>query len=423
MNKTLLDNNYLVVPNFISIEQAKNLAEEFVTHSKTAKFHSDPQAPNAFTSYNYISFLELLCEKTPRISEAVGETVLPTYSYARVYGNQDVLIPHSDREECEISITLHLDGDQPWHIWIKTKSGEDKGIILNPGDAMIYLGSEALHWRNAYQGQQYVQVFLHYVRSRGKNSEHYFDKSKGSIIGGLDSKTDDGMRPWGHSDLEYQIANREEKEPEQLEDDICESVGEEPKTPNFIVKPSSTLEDFIVVLDNIVPPELCDEILLEYKDSNDWAKTAVGQGEYNPEIRSCETISLSVDRVINKNFDVRKKIDDDLFKCANNCLKQYFERFPNLTAETDTGYELLRYQKGQKYIQHTDSFIQQQRSITCSMLLNDDYEGGEFGFFDREILIIGGKGSAIIFPSNFMYPHEVLEVISGTRYSIITWYV
>jgi predicted 2-oxoglutarate/Fe(II)-dependent dioxygenase YbiX len=33
------------------------------------------------------------------------------------------------------------------------------------------------------------------------------------------------------------------------------------------------------------------------------------------------------------------------------------------------------------------------------------------------------KGSVLMFPSNFMYPHEILEVTKGTRYSIITWFL
>lgn len=48
---------------------------------------------------------------------------------------------------------------------------------------------------------------------------------------------------------------------------------------------------------------------------------------------------------------------------------------------------------------------------------------GEFAFFDREIIIKGSKGSIVMFPSNFMFPHEIMPVISGIRYSIITWYV
>ena len=33
------------------------------------------------------------------------------------------------------------------------------------------------------------------------------------------------------------------------------------------------------------------------------------------------------------------------------------------------------------------------------------------------------KGDAIMFPSNFMYPHEIMPVTQGTRYSIITWFI
>lgn len=62
------------------------------------------------------------------------------------------------------------------------------------------------------------------------------------------------------------------------------------------------------------------------------------------------------------------------------------------------------------------------RTISCSFALNDDYEGGEFAFFDRRIATKIKKGAAIIFPSNFMFPHEIIKVKKGTRYSIITWF-
>jgi len=31
----------------------------------------------------------------------------------------------------------------------------------------MYLGEMADHWRNAHQGQEHVQLFLHYVRAEG----------------------------------------------------------------------------------------------------------------------------------------------------------------------------------------------------------------------------------------------------------------
>jgi hypothetical protein len=52
--------------------------------------------------------------------------------------------------------------------------------------------------------------------------------------------------------------------------------------------------------------------------------------------------------------------------------------------------------------------------------LNDDYEGGEFVMWDNEKIELSA-GSVMIFPSNFMYPHAVMPVISGTRHSFVSW--
>ena len=57
----------------------------------------------------------------------------------------------------------------------------------------------------------------------------------------------------------------------------------------------------------------------------------------------------------------------------------------------------------------------------CSVLLflNDDYEGGELIIADKKYET--KKGSAIMFPSNFMFPHEVKEVTKGERWSVVSW--
>ena len=87
------------------------------------------------------------------------------------------------------------------------------------------------------------------------------------------------------------------------------------------------------------------------------------------------------------------------------------------------GYILLKYEVNQFYAEHIDFFRDNSRVVSCSFILNDDYEGGEFAFFNRELKYKLKKGSCIMFPSNFMYPHEIMPVTSGTRYSIITWFV
>jgi len=52
-------------------------------------------------------------------------------------------------------------------------------------------------------------------------------------------------------------------------------------------------------------------------------------------------------------------------------------------------------------------------------LLNDDFEGGEFIINSEKIDL--QKGDLLVFPSNFMYPHEVMPITKGVRYSFISW--
>jgi predicted 2-oxoglutarate/Fe(II)-dependent dioxygenase YbiX len=52
-------------------------------------------------------------------------------------------------------------------------------------------------------------------------------------------------------------------------------------------------------------------------------------------------------------------------------------------------------------------------------LLNDDFKGGNFIIAKKKIKL--KAGDIIMFPSCFMYPHEVTEVTSGNRYSFVSW--
>lgn len=147
MNDKLTANKYIVVRNFIPSDRAIDLGIEFGDYCREENVKGDHQAPFSSSVYNYISFLELLCEKTPEVSKLIGETTLPTYTYARVYRNGDVLEKHIDRPECEVSLTVNLGGSEEWDIWIESGEGGEKEvpISLKPGDALIYLGSEAHH--------------------------------------------------------------------------------------------------------------------------------------------------------------------------------------------------------------------------------------------------------------------------------------
>ena len=123
-------------------------------------------------------FMDTLLEMLlPRIESESERKLFPTYSYLRVYKRGDVLRRHSDRAACEISVTLNLGyrANEPWPVWIESH-GIQRSCALNPGDALLYKGIELPHWREAFQGENCAQVFLHYVDQRGPCADWKFDK-------------------------------------------------------------------------------------------------------------------------------------------------------------------------------------------------------------------------------------------------------
>ena len=171
-HRKLLKNNYIIINNFINEKNAKSLEKKLVNHPYLFK---EEYTINSSGIHNPIWGLELLTHKCFDVSKIVQDKLLPTYCFGRVYGNNSILPIHKDRPSCEISLTIHLNGDSSWPIWIKNPEGDGISVDLQSGDAMVYLGCTAPHWREKYTGNQYSQLFLHYVRSRGENSQHYFD--------------------------------------------------------------------------------------------------------------------------------------------------------------------------------------------------------------------------------------------------------
>ena len=129
----------------------------------------DIQVPNAKAILDHEVFFETLQERLWTMIESVAEEeLLPTYSYARLYSNGDILEKHSDRPACEVSVTLQL-GRSHHYAW-PIHMGKYR-FDLAEGDAIVYLGCDIEHWRNVCDGPDGYysgQVFMHYVRKNGK---------------------------------------------------------------------------------------------------------------------------------------------------------------------------------------------------------------------------------------------------------------
>jgi hypothetical protein len=179
------------------------------------------------------------------------------------------------------------------------------------------------------------------------------------------------------------------------------------------------LIDYIIITTPLLTKEQLEEVLA-VTEGVEWRNP-----DYNGIERTCATFPIS--SAANKAYPVPEgkleqtlKVDMMLLDVTLNALRIYKEKF-QLHTSTDSGFDILRYEVGQLISYHVDD--NEPRVLSMSIALNDDYTGGEFRFFKNDnIKVKLNAGCAIMFPSNFMYPHEILPVTSGTRYSMITWF-
>jgi len=173
----------------------------------------------------------------------------------------------------------------------------------------------------------------------------------------------------------------------------------------------NNLKNHIHIFKNFLEYEFCDSIVNFYKKTYEWNDANTFSSE---QVRKCKVLNIT---------ESNEYFDNILFTKLNKLTIDLFKIYPYLEIKSDTGYEILKYEEGDFYKTHTDSSMNIVRTISCSINLNDDYSGGEFYFTDLDYKIKLKKGSLLLFPSNYLYSHQIKKINKGTRYSIITWFV
>lgn len=84
-------------------------------------------------------------------------------------------------------------------------------------------------------------------------------------------------------------------------------------------------------------------------------------------------------------------------------------------------YSILKYGKGQKFVNHIDDHKDFHRRLSLVYYINDNYEGGEIVFPRFNITYKPNANELLLFPSTYVYNHSVLPVLEGTRYSVVSW--
>ncbi len=172
------EDGYLVLKQFIPRIMCEYIDENIkVLEANSYLDYGDTQVEKAFSAGSPVITETLLDVVTPILSKTINCELYPTYSYLRIYVKGAVLEKHMDRPSCEVSATVPISYACPgiWPLYLETGDQAIR-VELEPGDALIYKGIELPHWREAFEGERQVQVFLHYVRKDGEYSEYKFDK-------------------------------------------------------------------------------------------------------------------------------------------------------------------------------------------------------------------------------------------------------
>ena len=179
------------------------------------------------------------------------------------------------------------------------------------------------------------------------------------------------------------------------------------------------MKEWISYYEDVLTSELSENIAL---NSKGW-KQSVYANEKG-------LTKNSLQRVVMDETYIRDNMEYyvDLLGATKNVVKLYKEKHPYMkyfNPNTCTDFRVNKYEEGGFMSEHADSIHhshgQKYGFPQASVLffLNDGYEGGEFIVADT--MYKPKRNSAIIFPSNFMFPHSVNKIEKGTRYSIITW--
>lgn len=137
----------------------------------------DPLVPGTPALYGDPLLDSVLDMAVPDMAAALGMELVQSFCYGRIYKTGDVLIRHSDRDSCEIAMTMPIGyvGNEPWPIFLEANNKALK-VVLEPGDALLYKGYELEHWRDALKGEHQVQIFMFFVDKAGKYADFAFDK-------------------------------------------------------------------------------------------------------------------------------------------------------------------------------------------------------------------------------------------------------
>jgi len=176
------------------------------------------------------------------------------------------------------------------------------------------------------------------------------------------------------------------------------------------------LIDMILIIDNVISDDESELLISEFEtrtptkersreiDSSDLQETDAGFINLNPKTKTQQIANDKTNIMVGHYKDYIEKLG--YFDTHGLISNLGFSRL----------YRIIKYGVGQSFHDHVDKSPAVFGS--CTLALNDDYEGGEYRFFRGGYRVKLKKGQGMIWPADYFFVHGVDRITNGNKYSM-----
>ena len=166
-----------------------------------------------------------------------------------------------------------------------------------------------------------------------------------------------------------------------------------------------------------------ENVLENDRNQYSYSEAMVGYSMKIPEYRDCHDFRFKKSDIEGDRSSASRELQDvwqSIYDSASQAVKHYASHFKIGELRYWEAMNFVRYGPGQHFQEHHDHGYSYNCVVSLVGYPNDDYEGGELYFRLQNLNIKPKAGDLFIFPSNYMYPHRAMPVVSGIKYSVVT---
>ena len=184
------------------------------------------------------------------------------------------------------------------------------------------------------------------------------------------------------------------------------------------------ISDLKYRINGLVPLNVCQKIIDIFEK---YPELSLTEGSYKFKTKKKEEDNfkcLNLSIINNPNEDIQYSLNEAKkyisIIITNYVLyiksKKISPDFSDILIRLTDNIRILKYDVGQYIEDHSD--VGGTIRASCTLNLNENYEGGEFRFFDGQIKEVFKTGDAMLFPAEPIWIHGTEPITKGTRYSI-----